>query len=253
MRGPPPPRSSSPDFSQRGRPPPRSSSPTFSQRGPLPRSASPAFSSRGDRMNPRYPGPPPAHQRKRSNSMEILNFAQDFEIPRAPGLHEDFGNDRSRSPSMTGNGGSRMPTMPGMRRPESPGPGPGLRPGSRADSRSGSPFRAPPGYIPPRGAMGGPGSRPASRTGSRAGSRRNSGESRPGGLRGSLSDDQMDHALGLDSIRGQERRYRPPPQMRGGKMGGPPSGSPMLSREFDDPYSMMDSGRMPAPRREEMT
>ncbi|KAK6359246.1 hypothetical protein TWF696_000409 [Orbilia brochopaga] len=286
-----PPRSSSPAFSEggmrmRGPPPPRSASPAFSERrGPQgpPRSSSPAFSMRGD---PRMQGPPRGgpfpphhHQRKRSNGDDILEFAVDFELPASALRYEakEEASKRSRSASNLGYHGNRGPP-PGAygRRAESPGPREGFRSGSRARSRG-------PMGMPP----GGPPSRPESRTSSPfrhppvshnfngpprgpPGSRRSSGGSNAGAgsRRPSLSEAEMDIALGMGQLPGQERKYRPPPQMRGGR---PPQGpmqpSPAKGLKsltaggitypgLDDAFGMMDSGgRMPGPampRREEI-
>ncbi|KAK6528506.1 hypothetical protein TWF281_009747 [Arthrobotrys megalospora] len=289
-----PPRSASPAFSERsmrpprGPPPPRSASPAFSERRgpPPPRSSSPAFSMRGDPRMPR-PGPPPHHGRKRSNSMEILDFAVDFELPSSAlrfEAKEAEASRRARSESNTGYGGRGPPPGAFRGRAESPGPREGFRSGSRAGSRG------PPG-VPPH--MNGPGSRPGSRTQSpfrhppvshnfnngmpprgMPGSRRNSGGSNAGGNGGrrpSMSEADLDIALGVGQIPGQERKYRPPPQMRGGRP--PPGPMPPMPQGggrglkslngggvtypgLDDGFGMMDGGgRMPAPsmpRREEM-
>ncbi|KAF3927471.1 hypothetical protein ABW21_db0208940 [Orbilia brochopaga] len=278
-----PPRSSSPAFSEggmriRGPPPPRSASPAFSERrGPVPpRSSSPAFSMRGDpRMYgpPRNgPYPPQNHQRKKSNGDDILEFAVDFELPASALRYEakEAQSKRSRSASngLYGNRGPPPGAYP--RRAESPGPREGFRPGSRARSRG-------PMGMP----HGGPPSRPESRTSSPfrhppvshnfngpprgpPGSRRNSGGSNAGGgsRKPSLSEAEMDIALGVGQIPGQERKYRPPPQMRGGR---PPQGPTHMQPSpgkglkgltsggisypgLEDAFGMMDSGgRMPGP------
>ncbi|KAK6500951.1 hypothetical protein TWF506_003709 [Arthrobotrys conoides] len=294
--GPYPPRSASPAFSERsmrpprGPPPPRSASPAFSERRgpPPPRSSSPAFSMRGD---PRMRGPPPPHHgRKRSNSMEILNFAVDFELPGSALRFEAKEADASRRARSESQGfGGRGPPPGSFRgRAESPGPREGFRSGSRAGSHG------PPG-MPPH--MNGAGSRPASRTQSPfrhppvshnfnggmpprgpPGSRRNSGGSNVGGnRRPSMSEAELDIALGVGQIPGMERKYRPPPQMRGGRpppgpmpphmpQGGGGGGRGLKSLNsnssgvtypgLDDGFGMMDGGgRMPTPampRREEM-
>ncbi|KAK6345675.1 hypothetical protein TWF718_007584 [Orbilia javanica] len=282
-----PPRSASPAFSERSMRPPRippshrSASPAFSERRgpPPPRSSSPAFSMRGDpRMRP---GPPPHHGRKRSNSMEILDFAVDFELPSSALRFEAKESDSNRRAKS-----ERGPPPGSFRgRAESPGPREGFRSGSRAGSRG------PPG-MPPH--MNGPGSRPASRTQSPfkhppvshnfnggmpprgpPGSRRNSGGSNAGGhRRPSISEADLDIALSVGQIPGQERKYRPPPQMRGGRPPPGPmpphipqsggrglkglasNGSGITYPGLDDGFGMMDGGgRMPTPsmpRREEM-
>ncbi|KAF3098843.1 hypothetical protein TWF102_005894 [Orbilia oligospora] len=290
-----PPRSASPAFSERsmrpprGPPPPRSASPAFSERRgpPPPRSSSPAFSMRGDpRM--RGPPPPPHHGRKRSNSMEILDFAVDFELPGSALRFEAKEADASRRARSESQGfGGRGPPPGSFRgRAESPGPREGFRSGSRAGSRG------PPG-VPPH--MNGAGSRPGSRTQSPfrhppvshnfngmpprgpPGSRRNSGgSSAGGGRRPSMSEAELDIALGVGQIPGMERKYRPPPQMRGGRPPPGPmpphmpqgggggrglkslnsNGSGVTYPGLDDGFGMMDGGgRMPTPampRREEM-
>ncbi|KAK6504622.1 hypothetical protein TWF481_006561 [Arthrobotrys musiformis] len=286
-----PPRSASPAFSERsmrpprGPPPPRSASPAFSERRgpPPPRSSSPAFSMRTMR-----PGPPPNHGRKRSNSMEILDFAVDFELPSSALRFEAKEADASRRARSESQGYGRGPPPGSFRgRAESPGPREGFRSGSRAGSRG------PPG-MPPH--MNGPGSRPASRTQSPfrhppvshnfngmpprgpPGSRRNSGGSNVGGghRRPSMSEADLDIALGVGQIPGMERKYRPPPQMRGGRPPGPmpphiphvgggggrglkslnSNGAGVTYPGLDDGFGMMDGGgRMPTPampRREEM-
>ncbi|KAF3942468.1 hypothetical protein ABW19_dt0201195 [Dactylella cylindrospora] len=278
-----PPRSASPAFSERsmrprGPPPPRSASPAFSERStrmrgpPPPRSASPAFSMRGDpRMHGPPRGPPPQHQRKRSNSMEILDFAADFELPSAPGLRQEFKEQQRRSRSESIGYGSRPPPPGAFRgRAESPGPREGFRSGSRAGSRgppgvppgmgsrpgsrAESPFRHPPHHF------NGPPRMPAGRRDSNAS---NPGGSRPGSRRPSMSEADLDIALGVGQIPGQERKYRPPPQMRGGRAppaGGPPppaggsgrggmaarlQGNGLTYPGLDDAFGMMDGGRMP--------
>ncbi|KAF3928671.1 hypothetical protein AA313_de0210295 [Arthrobotrys entomopaga] len=298
-RGPPPPRSSSPAFSERrGPPPPRSSSPAFSERRgpPPPRSSSPAYSMRADsrmglppRASPHIPQQ--QHQRKRSNSMEVLNFAVDFELPASHLRHEEKNEPgrRARSESNTGSYGGRGPPPGAFRgRAESPGPREPYRPGSRAGSRG--PPNMPPG--PPGLPLNGPSGRPGSRAESPyrhpppngwmpprgpPGSRRNSNGSNAGGnRRPSLSEADMDIALGVGQIPGQERKYRTPPQMRGPRPpmhGGPPPSVPPAQAAkglkglmggpggvtypgLDDGFGLMDQGRMPTPsmpRREEMT
>ncbi|KAK6535606.1 hypothetical protein TWF694_002061 [Orbilia ellipsospora] len=307
-RGPPPPRSSSPAFSERrGPPPPRSSSPAFSERRgpPPPRSSSPAYSMRADsrmglppRGSPLIPQQQQQHQRRRSNSMEVLNFAVDFELPASHLKHEEKNEPgrRARSESNTGSYGGRGPPPGAFRgRAESPGPREPYRPGSRAGSRAGS--RGPPN-MPPGLPLNGPSGRPGSRAESPyshapppgapngwmpprgpPGSRRNSGGSTAGGggRRPSMSEADLDIALGVGQIPGQERKYRPPPQMRGPRPqmphGGPPPQMPpgqaakglkglmggpggVTYPGLDDGFGLMDGGRMPTPsmpRREEMT
>ncbi|KAF3932533.1 hypothetical protein ABW20_dc0102101 [Dactylellina cionopaga] len=150
------------------------------------------------------------------------------------------------------------------------GMAPGL--GGRPNSRAESPFRHPPvshnfNGMPPRGMPGGRRNSGSSNAGGGGGG---GGSSKPGSRRPSMSEADMDIALGVGQIPGQERKYRPPPQMRGGRPPGPPM-PPMPSGGrglkslmeggmsypgLDDGYGMMDSGgRMPGPsmpRREEI-
>lgn len=221
--------------------------------------------------------------------MEILDFAVDFELPSSALRFEAKEADASRRVKSESQGyGGRGPPPGSFRgRAESPGPREGFRSGSRAGSRG------PPG-MPPH--MNGPGSRPGSRTQSPfrhppvshnfngggmpprgpPGSRRNSGGSNAGGghRRPSMSEADLDIALGVGQIPGQERKYRPPPQMRGGRPPPGPmpphmpqgggrglkslnsNGSGVTYPGLDDGFGMMDGGgRMPTPampRQEEM-